>query len=106
MLLSGVLAVVLFFVIGILYQSIKSLNDPDVKDASKLRMSIREFTLYKELWEDYQRHLESLGSDKFDAGEAYFVKNIFPRIKNMNNWRRFGEYQCQLTREEMLKTIK
>ncbi|WP_099465606.1 hypothetical protein [Parabacteroides provencensis] len=79
--------VVLFFI----YNFIKSLSDPAVKEASDLRMSINHYRIYKKIF-DEQMECHKNGITP---------PNRTNEIPNMNEWRRYGEYQLLKSRKSM-----
>ena len=92
---------VLYIIVGIvalyfIYNFIKNLSDPDVKEASDLRMSINHYRIYKEIFEEQME---------------YHRKGIMPpdrsnKTPNMNEWRRYGEYQELKSRKRIEDSFK
>lgn len=91
----------IYFIIGVvalffLYNFVKNLSDPDVKEASNLRMSINHYRIYKKIFE------EQMECHK---------KGIMPpdrtsKIPNMNEWRRYGEYRMKKSSEDLHNSFK
>lgn len=91
----------IYFVIGLIalfliYNFVKILLDPDVKEASNLMMSIKHYRIYKEI---------------YDEQIEYHKKGIMPpdrtnKIPNMNEWRRYGEYRLQKQKEDLYNSFK
>ncbi len=85
---------VLFFIYWI-YGFVKALKDPDVQEASKLHMSVKRYRIYKEIFEEQTKCYD----------EGLPVPNRMNDIPNMNEWRRYGEYQIQKQSESMFKEL-
>ena len=102
--LYGFAAVGLGVIVMWLYYSIKAIKDPDVKAATDLRMTIGRYNLYKRLYEKHQSAMKEFGSFSSEADEI-FAKEIYPKIPNPNEWRRFCDYQLKKQREEFRKEM-
>lgn len=91
----------IYFMIGLIalfliYNFVKSLSDPDVKEASSLMMSVKHYRIYKEI---------------FDEQIEYHKKGKMPpdrtnKIPNMNEWRRYGEYRMQKMEEDLHSSFR
>lgn len=91
----------LYFVIGaailfFIYNFIKSLSDPDVREASDLKMNVNHYRKYKEIYDEQTRcHAKNATPP-----------NRMSEIPNMNEWRRYGEYRWKKSSEELYDSIK
>ncbi len=102
-LFSALFAVIIYFVIYWIQESIKSTKDPDMQAASNLKMSITRFRLYQRLWNEHQEYMKVHGINSRESEEKF--KEIFKQIPNQNEWKRFGQYMEKKQREEMLNEI-
>lgn len=96
----GLIIGVGLFVLFVLYKFIGSfasaLKDEDVKEASQLRMNIKRYKVYKEIYEEQMeclRHNREM-PDRMDE------------IPNMNEWRRFGEFQSEKAHKAMMDELE
>lgn len=82
-----------------------SLNDPDVQAASKLRMSITRYRKYQKLYDAHWDVMMKFGVNSSEA-EKFFVKEVYPNIPNLNEWRRYEDYRGTLQRKEQEVEIR
>lgn len=94
-LIVGVGLFVLFVVGGLIRSIVWALKDEDVKEASQLRMNVRRYKLYKEIYEE-QMECHRQGKK---------IPNRMDEIPNMNEWRRFGEYQLEKAHKSMMDEL-
>lgn len=76
----------------------KNMKDPDVIDATKLGMDVREYLYYKELAEEYEKAIYSLKTEK--EQNDYFKNFVLPKIKNPNKWYKVTNYRLDKSMEE------
>lgn len=92
LIIGGVIGVM----VGLIYLwvkgFIKALKDPDVHEASKLRMSVSHYKRYKEMSEQIQCIYREEGVN-YKSDEK--VNDIIMQAPNMNEWRRFSEYDWE-----------
>lgn len=100
----GIVFVLIGGFVGFIYHTKKSVKDPDVQTASNLKMSLTSFRKYQKLYDDYQEFMATHGVNSSDS-EKYYLKNIFPQIKNQNEWRRYQNFREQKAQEERLNEI-
>ena len=94
-LLYGLAFLFVFFIIKWISATKKAMNDPDVKAASELHMSIIRYKKYKEIFDEQVEY----------ARRGKTPPNRLSEIKNMNEWRRYGDYRLQKQKEDMLNSI-
>lgn len=70
----------------------KATKDPDVQAASDLRMNVFNYRHYRKLYDDYSKFMQQHGPSSKESDD-YFVKTIWPQIKNPNEWRRYQQYR-------------
>lgn len=92
-----ILAIVAIFIIGWLVQVFKASKDPDVIEASNLRMDVRRFRHYREGYDEFARLMKVYGSDSKEAME------YFKTVDNPNEWRRYQAYRHQQWKAEWEK---
>jgi hypothetical protein len=88
---GGFVFVVIGFVAMIVVNIIKATKDPDVIEASKLRMDVNRYKKYKEWYDEHQRLMRQYGIGSKEE-QKYFM-DFFRKIKNPNEWRRYQEYR-------------
>lgn len=94
-LIYGLIAIAAYFIIGWLYFTIKAFKDPDVQEASKLRMSVKNFRKYREI---YDEQIACYKSGKTPPDRT-------DEIKNFNDWRRYGDYRQKLADIEYMESL-
>lgn len=100
---SGLFAVIIYFLLFWIQESIKSVKDPDVQAASNLRIGIKRYRFYKRLWDEYQEFMRIHGAHSSESEEKF--KEIFKQIPNSDEWCRFGQYMEEKQRKEMMNEI-
>ena len=89
-------AVVAYFI----WSFFNATKDPDVIEASNLRMNIRNFKKYRDLYDKLQEVMEKYGADSHEANE-FFKQDIWPEVKsNSNEWRRYQDYRAAKHQQE------
>lgn len=83
----------------------RSLNDPDVQAASTLRMSVRKYHKYKELYDAHWEVMMRFGPNSSEA-EKFFAKEVYPNLPNLDEWRIYQEYRGILQRKEQEEEIR
>ena len=86
-----------------LYCFIKATKDPEVLEASDLRMTITRYRKYKEANNRIQEIYRTHGTNSAQANKE--VDLIISGLPNMNEWRRFMDYQLRKQHDEMQKMI-
>ena len=99
----GIIAVIAFFILGWIVESVKAVKDPDVQKASDLRMSITNYKKYQLLYDDLQECMLKYGVNSNKVDEKF--REILKQIDNPNEWRRYQKYREDKQREEMLDEI-
>ena len=87
-----------------LYCFIKATKDPEVIEASDLRMTITRYRKYKEAKNRIQEIYRTHGVNSPQANE--YVDRIISELPNMNEWRKFMDYQLKKKQDETRKRIK
>lgn len=88
--LSAVVAVLAFFLIGWIVSAIKAAKDPDVQAASNLMMSITHYRAYQRFWNEYMEVKNKYGAYSKETDAK--IKEILKQIRRPNEWLRFVEY--------------
>lgn len=83
---------------------IKSLKDPDIRNASNLRMSVNNYRKYKEWFDKHQELMDKYGTDSKQAYE--YFNSFFQKIKNKNEWRRYQDFRFEETRKKRMDALK
>ena len=96
---GGIVAVIAWIVIMLVVNIIKATKDPDVIEASNLRMDVRRYKKYKEWYDEHQRLMRQYGVGSMEAQE-YFL-GFFRQIKNPNEWRRYQAYRYNKAKQEL-----
>lgn len=91
----GILAVVIFIVVLWVRETAKAAKDPDVIEASELRIPIHRYRKYKEAWDKILVIYEKYGTDSPKSDKLVF--EIVSGLPNMNEWRRYGDKQLKKT---------
>lgn len=99
----GFLFVGAFILIYWLYSFIKATKDPEVLEASDLRITITRYRKYKEANKKIQEIYRTHGTNSDHANKE--VDRIISGLPNMNEWRRFMDYQLRKQHDEMQKMI-
>lgn len=71
----------------------KALKDPNVKAASDLRMSIRNYNLYKKIFDEHWACMQKYGADSIEAKRLF--AQLFKEVKNPNEWRRYERWRLE-----------
>lgn len=103
-LLYGIILIAIALLIGWLWHFFKALKDPDVQNASRLRMSVMRYRHYQRLYDEYYDFMMKHGVNS-QASEKKFIE-IFKRIDNPNEWRRYQAYRLEKQQEEFQKEVK
>lgn len=103
-LLYGIILIAIALLIGWLWHFFKALKDPDVQNASRLRMSVMRYRHYQRLYDEYYDFMMKHGVNS-QASEKKFIE-IFKRIDNPNEWRRYQAYRLEKQQEEFQKELK
>lgn len=104
---SILIYVVVLLLIVWIWGAVKAAKDPDVKEASYLRMTVKRYKIYKELWGEIQSVYKQNGTTSEDSYNK--VTEILKKVPNMNEWRAFGKRQEELSKKEfqdMLNDLK
>ena len=91
-----------------LYLCLKATKDPDVIAASDLRMSVSRYRLYRSLYDEMQNMYKKHGTSS-ESMEDFFRTQIFPKIKNQNEWRRYNNFRmkkCVENKQNELEEMK
>lgn len=88
------------FIFSFVCSYLKSLKKPDVQAATKLRMSVIRYRKYRKLYDEHQKIMDKYGIESKESIE--YSISILPKIKNMNEWRRYQDYRYK----ESLDVIK
>lgn len=99
----GIIAVVLFVVILWAKETKKAAKDPDVIEASELGIVIWRYRKYQEAWDKIQAIYDAYGTDS--PKSIKMANEIIEKLPNLNEWRRFGEKQCQKQSQRMYDMI-
>jgi len=102
-LISSLLFIVVFVVVYWIYGAIKAAKDPDVKEATHLGMSIIRYRKYKDAFGKIQGIYEKHGLSS-SASEKE-VTEIISSLPNMNEWRKYSEYQSQKSTDRLKNRI-
>ena len=97
-LVSGILACIYYFVGMWLIYFIAAIKDPNVRNASKLHMNVTRFKKYECLYNCLHEHMKKYGSESKET-EEYFFKQVFPKLNNLNEFRRYCAYRLQQQRD-------
>lgn len=95
----GLVLVGIYFIASWLWHIFKAADNPDVKAASALQMSVTRYRYYQSLYDEFDQVIKEHGSSSPYIDE-YFQKHIFPKIKNMNEWRRYQKFRFVQGRDE------
>ena len=95
LLIYTLIAIVAYFILGWIYFAIKAFKDPDVQEASKLRMSIKNFRKYRSIYDEEKTYLK--------AGKT--PPNRYDEISNFNEWRRYQKYRQELANKEYYESL-
>ena len=95
----GFIALFIGFFILFIYGYFKALKDPDVKEASKLGMMVTHYRKYVEADKKIQEIYDQYGSSSLKA--QHLINEIICQLPNMNEWRRFSDYQFEKIKQEM-----
>lgn len=95
---GGLFTVIIYLAMWWISEAIKAGKDPDVQESSKLHMSVSNFRRYKQIWERYQEFIALRDTQPTEADDAF--KDVFSQIRNLEEWRRFGEYMEEKIRKE------
>lgn len=89
----GILAVVIFIVVLWIRETAKAAKDPDVIEASELRIPIYRYRKYQEAWDKIQAIYKAYGTDS--QMSIKMVNEIIESLPNLNEWRRYGDAQLK-----------
>lgn len=98
-LLYGIILIAIALLAGWLWHFFKALKDPDVQNASRLRMNVKRYRHYQRLYDEYHDFMMKHGVNS-QASEKKFVE-IFKQIDNPNEWRRYQAYRLEQQQEEL-----
>ncbi|MDE6492937.1 MAG: hypothetical protein K2L37_07300 [Lactobacillus sp.] len=82
-----------------------SLKDPDLQTAGKLNMSVKNYRMYRKLYDAHWEVMMKYGPNSSEA-EKFFAKEVYPYLPNLNEWRKYGEYRGWLQRKEQEEIIR
>ena len=93
-----------FFIVSFIMFWCEATKDPDVVIASKLNMPIGRYKQYREWYDEFLRLMEEHGT-KSKIAYDYFM-SFFPKIKNLNEWRRYQDFRAQMDNERWRAYLK
>ena len=93
----GIIAVVIFIIILWVRETAKAAKDPDVIEASELRIPIYRYRKYQEAWNKIQTIYKQYGTDTPTSNKM--VEEIIRNLPNLNEWRRYGDAQLKKSME-------
>ena len=99
-LIGPVILFVIVWIIGV----VRCLKNPDVRAASALRMDIRHYRQYKELYDAHAEAMHKYGTNSYEANQVF--KEGFLKIKNPNEWRLYQEFRFRLSQQEWEERLK
>lgn len=94
-LIYALIAIAVYFILEWAYFMFKAFKDPDVQAASKLRMSIKHYRKYKEIYDEE--------TACYKSGKT--PPNRFDEIANFNEWRRYQQYRQEKADEEYYNSL-
>lgn len=103
-LLGLLIFIVSFFIVSYIMFAWEARKDPDVVLASRLGMTIGRYRQYREWYDEFQRLMLEHGTNSKIAHE-YFM-SFFPKIKNLNEWRRYQDFRAQMDNEQWRAYLK
>jgi len=95
-LIIGLIILIAISAIYWVYGTIKAVKDPDIQEASKLMMSIKHYRIYKEIYEEQTKC--------YDNNTPFIDRTN--EIPNMNEWRRYCEYQVKKISEKWMSDLE
>lgn len=101
--ICGLVAVVVGLFCMWIYQTIKASKDPDVKEASTLRIPIARYRKYQEAEKKIQETYAKFGTSSNKANKI--VSEIISSLPNMNEWRRYSDFQEKKARNKTMDEI-
>lgn len=102
--LYGILGFVCVLILLWIINTIKAMKDPDVIEASRLRMTIDKYKYYKSISQEIQNIYSIYGINSDISYKK--VNDIIKNIKNKNEWHIFMNREIEKGREESLKYFK
>lgn len=97
---TGLSALLVYVLLSITTNIVKSLKAPEVQEASELRMTITRYKKYKQMWNEIQTIYSEEGINSKTERKVY---DIIKQAPDMNEWRRFGDYQEKEGKEQWKK---
>ena len=94
-LIYALIAVAAYFILGWIYFTVKALKDPDVQEASKLRMQVKNFRKYRSIYDEEMTYLK--------AGKTQ--PNRYEEISNFNEWRRYQQYRQEIADKQYYDSL-
>jgi len=92
-------------IVGIMFYNFhKHKEDPDVMEASLLGIPMWRYYKYKKASEEISQIYKELGTESKTAHLK--VDAIIKNLPNMNEWRRYSEFQFQKTASNMRKMVE
>lgn len=79
----------------------KSMKDPDVKDASSIYMTVFRYRKYRDAYDKIQDIYKKHGTDSTYSLKK--VNEIISSLPNMNEWRRYCELRSQKQKDKWIK---
>ena len=100
---SGIFSLLAYFLLYFVSNYIKAFKDPDVRAASSLVMSVNRYRWYRQHYDEWQEAMTKYGTDSKEANKVF--DEFFPKIKNLNEWRRYQEYRFNETKTNMFNSL-
>ena len=94
-LIYALIAIAVYFILGWIYFAIKAFKDPDVQEASKLRMTVKNYHKYQSIYDEEMTYLKT--------GKT--PPNRYDEISNFNEWRRYQQYRKGLADKEYYNSL-
>lgn len=87
----ALLIIIVLAVLFVINSIVKSSKDPDVINASNLKMSVIRYRMYKEWFDKHQELMDKHGTNSEEANK--YFESFFDKIPNMNEWRRYQNFR-------------
>lgn len=101
--LGGIFSLLVYVIFVFVINYIKAFKDPDVRTASSLGMSVNRYRWYRECYDKWQDSMTKYGTNSKEADKVF--DEFFPKIKNMNEWRRYQDYRFKETQTNMFSKL-
>lgn len=99
----GLLAVGIYFLFIWVREAFKATKDPEVIEATELRMDIRRYKKYKDMSERISKVYKEYGLNSSIAEKK--VNDIIKEAPNYNEFDRYQRYRMQKDREEIFRNF-